>query len=421
MNLRNAVSRYWCRLRVALLSLHPAVRAWLIKLYHHAGGYSVLLAVLWPVNLWRTIVRKRVVYPDSVLHISYMVHIPYYATRLLREHGMKADFLAMGGPGVIWNQSDYLFLPRRVPPLLRAIDEFRFFWNVVAKYEAVHSHFGIMMTDWGWELPLLKRLGRRIVINYRGCEIRDPDKNKALHPEVNICQECDYNAEICSEPVRKKRVQLAQKYGDIFLVTTPDMLDFAPQAMYFPFFLPKIRREDYVDPGKRRRPRENFKIVHVTGHPGIEGTRHIRHALDNLTAKGHRIEFVALHVVQHEEVLRQIADADLTIGKMKMGFYANAQIESLYLGVPVITWIRPEFMTDEIRNSGLIVSTLAELESTLEYYLDHPEELEKKRALSHESVLTLHNDQALARGLISIYKGKALDDTNAYFLKVHGI
>ena len=88
-----------------------------------------------------------------------------------------------------------------------------------------------------------------------------------------------------------------------------------------------------------------------------------------------------LNGVTHDEVLAELADADLAIGKMKMGYYANAQVESLMAGVPTITYVRPEFMTDELRESGFIFATLDTLEAVIEHYLANPEALARNAPL----------------------------------------
>lgn len=341
--------------------------------------------------------RRRAVYPGSVLHISYMVHIPHYTTRALRKQGVRADYLAVGMKSPWWDQADYHYIPRGDP-----LEEFRVFWEVVARYEVIHSHFGIMLSTTGWELPLLKQMGRKIVVHYRGCEARDRERNMALHPAVNICQDCDYNATICRGG--RPRVDLVKPFADLFLVTTPDMKDFEPHAIHFPFFCPEIDYERYrpdpLWPPPRDRP---FKIVHATNHPGIEGTRHIERAIEHLRAKGHAVELHFLKGVTPERVLEEIRDADLTIGKMKMGYYANAQIESCFLGVPAVTFVRPELSSPALERSGLILTDLDHLEATLEHYLTHPEALEEKRRVARSTILALHDNDRLARWLIAMY------------------
>jgi hypothetical protein len=363
--------------------------------------YRATLATLSPANLLLSSIRKRPTLDRSVLHVSYMVHVPYKVTRLLRQFGVRADYLAVGDSPV-WNQSDYRS-PRGYGPI-RALNEFLFFWRVMARYEVVHFHFMVTMSATGWELPWLKRLGRKIVVHYRGCEARDRARNMALHPGGNICEQCDYAPRICEAPGVRARKALGERYGDVFLVTTPDMLDFVPSARWLPLFA--IEAADHPPMSQGKGPRKQgapFKIVHATNQPGIEGTERIQAAVERVRKRGIPIDFVYLHGVSHDEVLRETASADLTIGKMKMGYYANAQIESLALGVPSITSIRPEFMTDDLADSGLIVSTLDGLADTLEHYLRNPEALAAKRARARESARQLHDNERIVAQLLELY------------------
>lgn len=357
----------------------------------------IVLSVLAPANWAMVHLFPPRALPNSVLHISYMVHIPYHAVRHLRAAGMRADYLAIGR-SPHWDRADYNFVPSPYP-LVRVLQEFRMFWRVVARYETVHAHFMYTLSQEGWELPILKRLGRRLVVHFRGCEARDRDLNMALHPDVSICQDCDHRPPICKLPQSVRRREWARCYADAVLVTTPDMKDFNPDAVHFPFFAPdRLPAEE-----RHKEPGGTFKIVHVTNQPGIEGTRHIEMAIDNLRRKGWRIDFAWIHGRTHEEVLRELAEADLAIGKMKMGYYANAQIESMALGVPTVTFVRENLMTNELRESGFIFATLASLESVIEHYLSHPDELAAKRAKARSSILALHDNAVLARRLAGLY------------------
>ena len=112
---------------------------------------------------------------------------------------------------------------------------------------------------------------------------------------------------------------------------------------------------------------------------------------------------ILLQNIPHERALKEFSNADLAIGKMKMGYYANGQIEAMTLGVPTITYVRPEFMTEELKASGFIFTDLEHLEETLQYYLDHPNKLEEKREIAKNSILALHNNESIIRELIRHY------------------
>lgn len=378
--------------------------------------YRATVAALRPANEMRVRSRRSRVYPDSALHISYPIHTAHATVQILRRKGMKADYLTVGH-NPHWHDMDFC-APASRWPHVQAWREFRMLWDVVARYEVVHCHFMHTMSRSGWELEYLERMGRTIVAHYRGCELRDPDLNMRLHPEVNICQECDYNRSACMGEWAQQRRALGSAHADVVLVTTPDMKDFAPRAIHLPFFAPELgetkphtsHSERSARPEQSEReesagaPRRSFRIVHATNHPGIEGTAGIRRAIDNLRAKGHDLEFVYLRSTTNNEILDALRTADLAIGKMKMGYYANFQIESMAMGVPTITWVRPEFMTPELERSGFIFSTLRDLERTIEHYLTHPEALAAKRRIARESVLSLHDNERIAGQLVQLYR-----------------
>lgn len=374
-----------------LLSEHR-LKGWLRQ-----ALYAVSTAVVSPLNWSLALLLRGRYVPRSVLHVSYMVHVPWHVTRALRRYGWKADYLAVGD-SPHWSQCDY-----RMPktnPLTAVWHEFWLFWTVMSRYEVVHFHFMMTMTRSGWEVPLLKSMGRRVVAHFRGCEARDRELNIRLHPDLNICDQCDYKPVICLSPNSQRRRYLAARCADATLVTTPDMLDFMPRAVVSSFFAPPDSPLSQAEPWNGQRP---LKIVHVTNHPGIEGTEQIRKAVEAARARGFDIEFVHLSDVNHSIVMRALSEADLAIGKMKMGFYANSQIESMACGVPTITWIRPEFMNEELRNSGFIICHLDELEATLVAYMSNPESLRRKRDIARSSILRLHDEAAIAHILIQTY------------------
>src|SRR5437762_6912017 len=129
--------------------------------------YQGSLLTFYPMNLALSMLLRNRKHANSVLHISYMVHVPSHTVQLLRKIGVKADYLAIG-ISPTWDKCDIQLIPSRWPHI-RALQEFVLFWKVVAKYEILHSHFAVLLSTSGWELPILKRMGRKLVIHYRGC------------------------------------------------------------------------------------------------------------------------------------------------------------------------------------------------------------------------------------------------------------
>ena len=373
--------------------------------------YSLTVAILFPANAILALLRKDIRNDRQVLHIGGPVHVLYHSVQALKCAGVKADFLAIGESASL-KQWDHHFIPS-VIPMLRVLQEFRLVWTVVAKYDIIHAHVMTTATKTGWELPFLKSLGRKVVIHFRGCEARDRDLNLRLFPVGSICENCDYGPHFACQSKRTTgRRRLSRKYGDAFLVTTPDMLDFVPNGTHLPFFTSESAHHEDT-PHIPHNSGDVFRIFHVTTHPGIEGTEEIRAVIESLNRRGYSIELVFLQNVPHEVALEECSRCDMAIGKMKMGYYANAQIESMLLGVPTITHVRDEFMTDELRESGFILTDMAHLEQTIEYYLTHPAELETKRQRARVSILQLHDNEVISRQLSDIYEHLSASDDEA--------
>ena len=368
-------------------------------------GYDATILCLLPINLMLVPVFRRRYDPHSVLHISYMIHVPYHTVQILRQQGVKADFLAIGANNM-WDRADYHLTNMRWP-FVSALRDMIFFWRVMARYEVIHSHFMISLSPTFWDFRLLKRLGRRLIIHFRGCEARDRERNMALNPSMNICQECDYRPRICETRASIHKRALVRRIADAILVTTPDLLDFWPDATILSFFVPPDL--EMHDPSAKTNNDNTVTIVHATNHPGIEGTASVERTIESLQKEGYPLRWIFLKGATHDAVLEAFAHADLSIGKMKMGTYANAQVESMALGTPAITHVREEFMSQELRESGFVLTNLDELKDTLRRLLEDPTLLAEKTEKARSSILRLHDNDKLADRLFEIYGWRAVE------------
>ena len=329
----------------------------------------------------------------SILHISYNVHICLETVSLLRDTGHKTGYLAVSSPSM--PGPDKTFIPSRIG-IIRAIQEWLILIHYIGQYEIIHTHFGLGISREGWEFLALRNSGRKIVWHHRGCSSRDMKINEILHPEpiYNICFKCDYNGKACSGSDLVKRRQVLKKVAHKHIVTTPDLKDFYPNSVHIPFFSPTEYRSNYQFSSKRDyQLGETLRIVQITNHPGIEGAYEVQNIIDQLKAKGYQVDYKLLSGISPQESAQELTKADLSIGKMKMGYYANNQIESLALGTPCITYIRSDFMTPGLNSSAFILTDLSQLAQTLESIIKKPEILMSKRKLIPEFLTTHHSNQ----------------------------
>jgi len=184
------------------------------------------------------------------------------------------------------------------------------------------------------DLAMLKKMGKKIICHCHGCDVRYFEEGMDF--PLNACYHC-YTTR---DAPRKKRVlEQFRKFADAFVVTTPDLLEFVPEASYIPTaILTKELRtaEDKTSSGPLR-------IFHASTNPLSKGTGYIKDALAPLIKAGK----VTLSIVQnatHEDVLRAASDADLAIDQMLVGWYGVFATEMMAMGIPVICYIRKELI-----------------------------------------------------------------------------
>jgi len=183
-------------------------------------------------------------------------------------------------------------------------------------------------------------------------------------------------------------------------VTTPDLLDFIPEAIYFPFFNSIDEKQiDYIPSPKR----DELVIVHATNHEGIDGTKYIREACKKLQSEGIAINLVVVKKTPFEKAIEIYKNADISVGKLFMGFYANFQIECMSFGKPTLCYIR-EDLSHYIPDSPIINTTFYNVYDNLKKICLNKKLREKVGKESVKFVKKYHNNNLLSKQLIEIYK-----------------
>jgi hypothetical protein len=368
-------------------------------------GNTIFVAIDWPCYHVYAVAlrgrrRRRAV--RSVLHLSILSHKPLMISRAQRAEGLKADFFARNADiaSPILNLGFDYSLPFNVGPWKRRMLESYYLWTVLARYDVIHSHFKTLLSETGWEFDVLKRLGTIVVFHFRGCDLRYRTLNTQLFPDLNICTECDYPVGSCDTDYQRRQVGMTRRFGDLFFVTTPDMQGFMPGSVHVPFIHPTGIDFDAIVAAPR--VPGVFRVVTSSNHPGIDGTRFVRDAVERLKAEGEQIELVEVADVPYRQALAIYKSADAFVGKLRMGYYNNANIETMMLGVPNFSYIREEYRRG-ILDCPIIVTTPETVYERLKTYLGRRDELRAIGARGPEFVRRHHDPRTIARYMIGRY------------------
>jgi glycosyltransferase involved in cell wall biosynthesis len=253
--------------------------------------------------------------------------------RALRGLGVEAHSLTTN-PGFPQYRSDETRPYDDLPVLPRYAGYLGNLLRHAGRYDVYHFHFGrTLVPPHNPDLPLYRRLGGRVVFHYHGCDVRNRAHMMAAH-RYATCTECD---PFCIPPRQRVILESARRHADAELVSTPDLLESAPRARHLPV---AVDLDLYAPRPARERP---ALVVHAPTNRLIKGTRYVEAAYDAIRDRHPGVRFVTVERVPWQELRETLAEADVVVDQVFMGWYGMVAVEAMALGKPVLCYIRPDF------------------------------------------------------------------------------
>ncbi|MGP5717797.1 hypothetical protein ACTXO9_18135 [Brachybacterium tyrofermentans] len=183
-----------------------------------------------------------------------------------------------------------------------------------------------------WDLPLLRALGKRIVVSFHGSDIR----KKSHHLEDDPWSFYRFADIPCDEEKIDTRLALIRTYAHVMTVSSVLDQVYVPEATYLPKSLDLTAYEATPMP-HRSRP----VVLHATRRRATKGTDLIEAELLQLQ-NDFDIEVRIVEGASHVELLRQIAQADIVIEKLLGGDAGVLSLEAMAMGRVAVARIRDE-------------------------------------------------------------------------------
>jgi hypothetical protein len=176
---------------------------------------------------------------------------------------------------------------------------------IFGRYDVLHFHTSTLLP---FKADLLLLNGQKKVMHYRGSEVRGA-------------------------------LQHVRTRFDLRLVSTPDLLQYVPNAKYLQN---PVRPIPMVE---NHEPHDPPLVIHAPSDAKKKGTETILKAIKEL---GDAVSFELVSNVSHAEALKRIAGADIVIDQITpFGAHGVLSVEAMYLGKPVLCSIHPKYYPDE--------------------------------------------------------------------------
>ena len=304
----------------------------------------------------------------KVIHCPVNVAgIPWENVQALRRKGVDAQ-LVVFNRGRLHPEADWS-LDRHGNLARKLATQFAAFAKLAPGTDVFHFYFGLTLIPKSLQFPALRALRKKSVFHYLGSDIRG-----------------------------KSRDELAfGKRADAEIVGSYAALDWVPDAHVIPPGL-DLRPFTPVPPSDSPRP----LVVHAPSNREKKGTQFVIDACAQLP-----VELDIVEGVPHDVARERYAKADIVVDQLNAGWHGVFALESMALGKPVVTYLKPELVERSAEGYGIrlpvVPATKETLVEALRPLVEQPALRREVGAASRAYVEQVHDVDRIADRLVDLY------------------
>ena len=284
-----------------------------------------------------------------------------------------------------------------------ALKMFAFGVYAMFHFDVFHFHFGYSLFPYNLDLPLLKKMKKKFVMEFHGSDVR-----------YQLYRERSSGWKDWKMPDRSgRRIKQLKKifyYTDTVILHDEELrkhlVGYKGNIVYVPLRADISRFEPSYPLATCNKP----IIVHAPTNREVKGSDYIIQAVECLKKK-YDFEFILVENKTQNEAIEIYKKADIIIDQLRAGTYGVFAIESMALGKPVISYISEDMREHFPEELPIINATVDDITDKLEYLLKNGELRNHLGLKGREYVENYHDYRVIAWLLYDIYLGKYVGST----------
>jgi len=317
-------------------------------------------------------------------------------SRAQRELGIESDVLVFNKNVFAFDVDIDLKMDSR-PWGTRTLSKKWSFLKCARRYDVFHFHYGRSFLPKNLDLPLLRMMGKKTLMQYWGSDIIQIDvaKKYTLLSEETLKQVIPG---LNDEKQRKKIARIEKKVGAT-IVGDYSLLPFSPDSKVirqaldvasFPFVGCEPRKED-------------IDIVHAPTNRLIKGTDRIIAAVERLKKDGYKANLIMVENKPHNEAIEAFKRADIVVDDVLQGPYGLVAMECMALGKPVLGRIDEHF-AGMYKDLPIVNTNPDNLYENLKTLVLNPQMCFDRGKRGRAYVEANHDAKVIAQQFIDLYK-----------------
>jgi len=271
----------------------------------------------------------------------------YAFTRELKRRGYQIDFY--GIKKTHFDMPVDFLLEFSNSPWRSFFQRVRYFFKVLFRYDVWHFNFMEVFFFYPLNLFILKILGKKIVVTFRGIDVQTDLEflPKRLFEKIPSSDWPEYyriqflRKNFWPNLLKKVRRQIFIWFADKVILTGPFL---AGQVSRYDKIIPFARQMKELISYPQKESKTKIRILHVPSDQIVKGTAEISQAFKSLAQKYPQHSFEVLPPLPRQELLERIAKADIIVDQVIIGWYGGQAVEAMALGKIVMAFLNPTYL-----------------------------------------------------------------------------
>ncbi|MBS4194208.1 glycosyltransferase family 4 protein [Lederbergia citri] len=267
--------------------------------------------------------------------------------------------------------------------------------EILESYDVFHYHYGTTLSPDFSDLPELKRRNKKMIMHHWGNDVRFHDQARKNNPYV-------YTGDSPPNEVIHDKLTKITAFIKEAIVQDYEVNEYVKDYYEKVHVLPIAIDLEQFHPNYPSTTKEKPLILHAPTNPDFKGTYYIEKIIEKLKQE-YNFEYKRIEKMSHEEVINIYKDADIIIDQVLCGSYGLLSVESMALGKPVLTYIRPDLISTFPAELPIVNSNPDNLYNQVKMLLDNPDKRKELGMKGRQYVEMYHSHDVVVNQLIDIY------------------
>ncbi|MGP1907710.1 glycosyltransferase family 4 protein [Metabacillus sp. JX24] len=208
--------------------------------------------------------------------------------------------------------------------------------QLIADYDLFHFHYNTTMCKSYSDLEKIHALGKKMVMHHWGNDVRFHEQAKEKNPFA-------YTGDSPPNEVMHERLTKVSSFISEAIVQDYEVYEYVKEYYQKVHVLPIAIDLTHFKPAYPSKDKKVPLILHAPTNPDFKGTRHVEAAIEKLR-ETYEFTYKRIEKMNHDEVISLYKEADIIVDQILCGSYGLLSVESMALGKPVVTFIRPDLV-----------------------------------------------------------------------------